>query len=453
MASIPEEIWLQIFELLQNALSRVTRGDASEQIDHDRARAASVRPLTETCQTFHRICQPLLFETIVIDGDSEASRQKASCLIDVLHRKPHLKTMVSRVHICWTTLMNKKLWDRMESVLVGLCSIRDMWIQRVYVSTRLLDRRPRLERLVLIQAIRSPTEEPTIHSFDSLKYLRCDPNGLPMAINYFTALVLPALESLRIDSVYLTGATDRCDHRVFQFNHVSLKELIITSFFVWTESKEEGLVELLKRASRIKSLKLPLEEFSHGFRLPDDLVPDLETLDGRADVASTFCKGRPVRDLRASFPPGFTWSTTDDVPNLIQPGSVPLEHLYLDWILWKDDTMEYIARHCPQLVSLKIRAERVDHMDGTLTTRYPMPKLRRATFLSIPEPEPPFLSTAEPGPWYEDDEDGCKAGKEAKLVQGSREFWPQLEYLRLDPEHFWTYQNLEVGWVQVKGVE
>ncbi|KAG8955489.1 hypothetical protein FRC04_008840 [Tulasnella sp. 424] len=444
--TFPEEIWLQIFELVQNgwvALSRVATRGASEQINYYRARAGSVCPLTETCRTFHRICQPLLFETIVIDGHSEASRRRAGSLVDVLQRKPHLKDMVSRVYIYSTIFIKGELRDRMERVLAGLCSVRDLWIQTANITTTLPGGRSRLERLVLLQATTRPTEREITHSLESLKHLRCEPNGLRIATNAFKALVVPALETLQIDSVYLTGTTDLCDHQVFQFNPAVLKELIIKSSFVWNRSMEEGLVELLKRASGIKSLKLPLQDFTQGFTLPDDLISDLETFNGRADIAFTFCKGRPIRDLRACFSDRFTWSTTDDVPNLIRPGSVPLKHLYLDWTLWEDDTMEYIARHCPQLVSLKIRAERVGRIDSTLTTRYSMPKLRRATFISVPGP----------GPWYQDDDDGWMVEKEAKLVQGSREFWPQLEYLRLDPQHFWTYRDLEVGWIQVEEVE
>lgn len=129
---------------------------------------------------------------------------------------------------------------------------------------------------------------------------------------------------------------------------------------------------------------------------------------------------------------------TDDVPNLLRPGSVPLERLSLTWTSWEDDTMGYIARHCPQLVSLQIQAENIN---GALSTRYPMPQLRPATFLFVPGPEP----------WYKHAyEGGDKSECEANLVLESREFWPRLENLKLDSKYFWRYQGPKIGWAQVR---
>ncbi|KAG8975657.1 hypothetical protein FRC05_005175 [Tulasnella sp. 425] len=436
MASIPEEIWLQIFKLVQNARSTVDVCGADEQLLQNMARAANVRPLAETCRAFHRICLPLLFETIAINGSFDGGPQRAQCLADVLHRKAHLKNMVSTVHIHWTDEMNEELWDRMEGVIAGLCSVRDMQIEGTFLSTKLLGQHPRLERLVLFQVYPNPIEGPTIHSFDSLKYLRCGPDGIAETTTSFTALVVPQLETLQIDAAYLTGA---CGYQIFQFNPAVLQKIIIESDSVWDATEDEGLVELLRRASRIKSLELSLRKFkspSSGFMLPDDAIPDLEAFTGRTDLVLAFCKGRPVRDLQVTY--RLNWSMTEEVPNLIRPGSVPLEHLHLDWMLWEDGTIEYIARHCPQLVSLKITLMVAGgHRNGTLTTRYSMPRLRRAAFLTSNH-------------WYSDDDDGSVTEKEDKLLQESGEFWPQLEHLRLHPEYLWTYRDLEGGWVQVK---
>ncbi|KAG8940918.1 hypothetical protein FRC04_004901 [Tulasnella sp. 424] len=380
MASIPEEIWLQIFKLVQNG-----RGP-----------------------------------------------RRAGCLAAVLYHKAHLKNMVSRVHIYWTDEMEEELWGRMEGVIVGLCSVRDMRIQGAYLSTRLLDQHPRLERLVLDLVYPNPTEGPTVHSFDSLKYLRCGPD-VKFARNFgtapFAALVVPQLETLQIDAVYLTG------ERAYQirFNPAVLKKLIIESNHSWNATEHEGLVKLLQRASRVKSLELEGRQLnpSFSFTLPDDAIPDLEAFTGEADLVRAFCNGRPVRDLHVTG--RSTWS-----PNRVRPGSVPLEHLHLDWLMWKDGTIEYIAQQCPQLVSLGIIVDGY-HRNGTITTRYSMPRLRRAAFLSPPAPNH----------WYSDDDDGSVTEKEAKLLQESREFWPQLESLRLHPEYFWTYRGLKGGWVQV----
>lgn len=132
-----------------------------------------------------------------------------------------------------------------------------------------------------------------------------------------------------------------------------LKELVIESM-IWTEVTQARLLELLRRANRIKSLTLHgLVRFSSGFSLRNDLIPELETFRGPADSVLTFCKGRPVRDLFTWF--GDAWEMTDDIPNLIRPGLVPLEHLHISLISWKEDTIGYIARHCPQLVSFFAR--------------------------------------------------------------------------------------------------
>ncbi|KIO33255.1 hypothetical protein M407DRAFT_17814 [Tulasnella calospora MUT 4182] len=437
MASIPEEIWLLIFKFVQDGVSKASTGG---EFGYDLARTASVRPLTETCRTFHRICQPLLFETLVIKHYSERSQN----VVDVLRSKPRLRGMVSKVRIRWTRTGDRtlELWDRLEKALMELYCIQDLWIQAANISRALQDhfqRCPRLERLVLINVSMIHGTEPTTISFHSLKYLRYEPHRNIQTTKFFPILNLPRLETLCIDSVFLLEPADLYNHQIFHFNPAVLKELFIEAF-LWTESMEVGLVELLKRASRIRLLSFDgLGEFRPGFNLPDDLIPELEGFRGRADNVLTFCKGRPVQNLFTWFAMGAILEMTDDVPNLIQPGSVPLEHLYIDRILWEDDSLGYIARHCPQLVSLKIRAKRID---GTLSTRYHMPKLRKATFLF------------SEGSWFPDSRKGnLKAESEVKVAEECREFWTQLEYLRLDPYYFWRYRGLEVEQVQGEEVE
>ncbi|KAG8940916.1 hypothetical protein FRC04_004899 [Tulasnella sp. 424] len=435
MTSIPEEIWLQIFKLVQNVRPKATGRAVYDRMDYDRARVASVRPLSETCRAFHRICLPLLFETILIDGNFDGSGpRRLRCLADVLHRKTHLKRMVSRVYIYWRGEETEEVLDRMEGVIVGLCSVRDLWIHGAHLSKRLLGQHSRLERLVLYEVSPNPTEGPEIHSFDSLKYLRCGPYGFGDETAPFAALVVPQLETLQIDATYLISGRS---YQIIQFNPAVLKKLIIDSNFRWDGTEDEGLEELLRHASRIKSLELLLHRVGPRFTLPDDTIPDLEAFTGEANHVLTFCKGRPVRDLHVKG--GFKWSMTEEVPNLIRPGSVPLEHLHLGRLVWEDGTIEYIARHCPQLVSLKVIVNR-GHRNGIIKTRYSMPRLRRAAFLSSPARTH----------WYSDDDDGSVAEKEDKLLQESREFWPQLEHLRLHPKYFWTYRDLKCGWVQVK---
>ncbi|KAG8914643.1 hypothetical protein FRC01_003982 [Tulasnella sp. 417] len=417
-----------------DGVSRTSKGEAQ----YDMARIASVRPLTETCRAFYRICQPLLFETIVTWHLDVGG---AECLANVLESKPHLRNMVSKLHITWGSFMTSKVWNRMEKALMELCSIRELWIWNVKISRALMDhfqQCPRLERLVLFHVEIADAGQ-TIFSFRSLKYLRCK----QVLANFFTTLSLPSLEILRIgeefiDEEFQSGSAEPEDHHVFQFNPAALKELIIDTSFVLTQSAEAGLLELLERANQITSLKLPQDEFSDDFDIPDELIPDLEIFDGTGDMVPIFCKGRPVRDLRVSFPHPCIWVRTDDVPSLLPPGSVPLEHLSISWCVWEDDTMEYIARHCPRLVSLKIRAERVD---GTLSTCHAMPQLRSATFLSME------------GPWYEDDDDGRKTESEARIVRECKEFWIGLTYLRLDPDYFWRYRGLEVERFEGQEVE
>ncbi|KIO33257.1 hypothetical protein M407DRAFT_17816 [Tulasnella calospora MUT 4182] len=433
MESLPEEIWLLIFKFVRAGVPKPSRSIRGEEFSHDLARRASLRPLSETCHTFHRICQPLLFETLVI----QYYRHR---VVDVLRSKPHLKSMVSRVRIGWALPgrdRKRDLLDRLEKALMELHSVRDVWIWGADISTTLLDhfqQCPRLARLALTDVYINHPTEPTPLSFHSLKFLRCIPHRNLQATNFFPTLTLPELEILHIGSVFLSGAANSPSHQVIRFNPSVLKELTIESR-LHPESMEAGLVELLKRANGIKSLSLDVVgEFSRGFSLTDDLIPELEAFRGRADSVLTFCKGRPVRNLVTCFPTEAIWKMANDVPNLIRPGSVSLEHLSIDWTLWKDDTMGYIAKHCPQLISLKIRARR---LRGALLTRDPMPHLRRATFLS------------SEGSWFPRSFDShLKPKREARVVQGCRKFWTQLEYLRLDPGYFWSYRGPEVERVQ-----
>lgn len=354
----------------------------------------------------------------------------AECLANVLESKPQLRNMVSKVHITWGSFITSEVGDRLQKALMELHSIRELWVWGVDISGALwyhFQQCPCLERLVLYQ-VHIIGAEPIISSFPSLKYLRYKKGQT----NCFTTLSLPDLETLYINEEFLDPA-ELDDHQVFQFNPAVLKELIIDSLFVMTESMETGLLDLLERASQIRSLKLPQDEFSDDFDLPEDFIPDLEIFDGTGDVVLIFCEGRPVRDLRLSFPHPCVWRRTDDVPSLIPPGSVPLEHLSLSWFVWEDDTMGYIARHCPQLVSLKILAEQVY---GTLSTCHPMPQLRKATFLTME------------GPWFYGDSEA-----EATVVRECKESWTVLEYLRLDPDYFWRYRGLEVDRFEAEEVE
>ncbi|KAG8894713.1 hypothetical protein FRC01_012801, partial [Tulasnella sp. 417] len=248
----------------------------------------------------------------------------------------------------------------------------------------------------------------------------------------FTNLSLPNLEALRmgsefIDSDHPSGAME--DHQIFQFDPTVLKNLTIVARYYLTDSMQAGLLELLGRTAQIRSLTLPQAAFNANFHVPDDLISDLEIFDGPVNLVLKFCKGRPVRDLRISIPDQDDWERNIDVPSLIPQTSVPLEHLSISGAEWEGDTMEHIARHCPELVSLRIRAIRVT---GTLSTRHPMPKLRNATLLSVS------------GPWYENDDLGTALASEERIVRDCKEFWTQLEYLRLNRDYFRRYSGLEV---------
>ncbi|KAG9049877.1 hypothetical protein FS837_008799 [Tulasnella sp. UAMH 9824] len=430
MGSIPEEIWILIFNAVQDGVPKPSKGG---EVDYGLARAASIRPLAETCRTFHRICQPFLFETVAIDYYSKASQRK----VDVLRSKPHLCSMVSKVCISWTRMKdwNRELWGKLEIALMELHSVREVWIWGARLSRALFDhfqRCPRLESLVLLNVSTIDAADPTPISLDSLKYLRYEPHRRFGETDFFHAIILPKLETLHIASAFLS------DHPAGSFNHGTFR-------FDPSVLKIEphprggsgvGRVELLQRANRFRSLSLqgvPEFKSSHGFSIPDDLVPELEAFRGRPENVLAFCKGRPVRNVVTWFTRRAKWRMTDHVPNVIQPASAPLEHLSIDRVVWRDGTMEYIARQCPELVTLKIRVKRIK---GTLSTRYPMLKLRKATFLSLE------------GSWFPHGyTSNLKVESEAK-VQGCQEFWTRLEYLRLDPHYFWRYRDLTVERIQ-----
>lgn len=400
----------------------------------DSARSASVRPLSETCHTFHRICQPLLFETLSISHYPESRRS----MIDVLENKPYLRSMVSTVRIRSTGGSAPDLWDRLEKALMELYSVREVFIQLADTSRTLwnhFQRCTRLETLVLSRVKVTHLTEPTSFSLHSLKHLRHDSFYELKVADFFTALILPQLETLHIDSGFLFGADVRCRHNIFQFRPSVLKELTIKAP-LWINDAEVELLELLTRANGIRSLKfVHLPPLSQTF-IPDDLIPELEVFQGPSETVLTFCRGRPVRELCTWFDRDLRGSAeemTDSIPNLIRPGTIPLEHLELGRIHWDGDTMGYIARHCPQLVSLKIRANSRNG-DGKLSNRYHMPKLREATFL--------LTGDFTRGSWFTDGE--MKAAMEVEVIQECREFWTQLEYLRLDPDYFWRFRGPEV---------
>ncbi|KAG8911906.1 hypothetical protein FRC01_005413, partial [Tulasnella sp. 417] len=259
--------------------------------------------------------------------------------------------------------------------------------------------------------------------------------------NCFTNLSLPNLEALRmgsgfIDSNHSSGAMEK--HQIFQFDPAVLKNLAIVSPWYLTDSMQAGLLEVLGRTTQLRSLTLPQDEFTNNFDVPKDLIPNLEIFDGPVNLVLKFCKGRPIRDLRMSIPERGDWERKIDVRSLIPPGSVPLEHLSISGCEWEDDTMELIARHCPELVSLRIRAIRVT---GTLSTRHPMPKLRNATLLSFY------------GEWYENDDLGTALASEERIVRDCKESWTELEYLRLNRDYFRRYRGLEVERYEGKEVE
>lgn len=333
----------------------------------------------------------------------------------------------------------RELWGKLEAALMELHSVREVWIWGARLSRALFDhfqRCPRLESLVLLNASTINAADPTPISLDSLRYLRYEPHRRFGETDFFHTILLPKLETLHIASAFLSDhPANSFKHGAFRFDPSVLKELFIEPHP--RGGSGVGVVELLQRANRIRSLSLhgvPEFKSSHGFNIPDDLVPGLEAFRGRPDNVLAFCKDRPVRNVVTWFTRRAKWRMTDHVPNVIQPSSAPLEHLSIDRVVWTDGTMEYIARHCPELVTLKIRVRR---MRGTLSTRHPMLKLRKATFLSLEGPWFPRGSTSN-----------LKVESEVKVVQECQEFWTRMEYLRLDPHYFWRYRDLTVEQIQ-----
>ncbi|KIO33259.1 hypothetical protein M407DRAFT_17818 [Tulasnella calospora MUT 4182] len=346
--------------------------------------------------------------------------------------------MVLKVYIDWKDDISA-LWN----TVLELHSVREVSIWRADISRALFDHFrhcPRLESLDLFNIFTTDSTETTPISLDSLKYLRYEPSRGVRVTHSFPALILPKLETLHIGSIFLSGSAGSFKHQVLRFDRSVLTELFTRALGTYSradaENMEAGLVELLKRANGLRSLSL---DKVPGFKssLADDLIPELEAFRGGPYNARVFCKGRPVRKIEFATTPD--WRLTDPV-SLLRPGSVSLEHLSIDWVSWMDDdTMEYIARHCTGLVSLKIMGTRTN---GPLSTRHPMPQLRRATFLS------------PSGSWFwSGSNSNLKAESEVKVVEECREFWTQLEYLRLDPGYFWRYRGSEVEPVQGKGQE
>lgn len=444
MRLVPEEILALIFAFVREGVPR-TR--LKSDLEHDQAQAIAIRPLSETCKRFRRICLPYLFEAAIFDGSGLASRRRTATLVSVLREDSNIAQLARRVRIAhWrktSSTRDSTVWGNLSMAFGQMSGVRYVEIRDAAVVWELFDHLqalPRLEDLSLTSAsVWGSTAQhgSSQHLFGALKRLKLLPTQVGLEFYQASEFITPSLQSLHTNTTLLQNITSI--QQIFPHFPDSLCELAVTSTSEPRSQESTVLHGLLNLCPGLESLRFPLAlslfHVSNNQTLYplDGQILRLKSFEGRSDQALLCCGGRPVDTLCINLFP--TDVTIENRPNLLRPGSIPLRHLRLDGIRWKMNTMAFISRHCPELRSLRVCATA---KDGIVWMLQPMPRLQQASFL--------VGGLA----WYGDE---CTADHYIGLLQGSYNVWPKLENLRLHPSYRWKRPRRNFGWSRVSGRE
>lgn len=474
MRPIPEEIWALIFAFVREV------AQPKSTPEYDVARAIAIRPLSETCKQFRRICLPLIFEAIVLDGSDQASRSKATLLTTIL-RDASIACTVRTVRVVrWRKPfipLERDALRALATTLRRLSAVRCVEVRDAAVLSEFINHLPllpKLDDLSLISTLIVRSEgQPgsSQHLFGTLRHLRLLPTRMDVEFFQATEFVAPYLQSFHTNTTLIENITGI--RQIFPHFSDSVRELAITPIGRPTNQRDTVLSELLSLCPRLESLRFPaptssprfhlshgalvllsngpiflhptgplfpppndptiLLSIGHNFRLSDGQIAHLRRFEGRSDQVLLWCKGRPLDTIRVTLLPAD--STIENCPKLLRPGSVPLRHLHLDGICWGTDTMAFVSRHCPELRSLRVRARTKSE---TVWMLRPMPRLQRAVFLLTH------------GAWYGND---YTADHFNGMLGSVHQDWPNLEHFRLHPDYCWKFLGGKDGWSRVQSKE
>ncbi|KAG8905584.1 hypothetical protein FRB99_008642 [Tulasnella sp. 403] len=458
--SLPPEIWFEIFLMLRET-------DSSD----------ALRTLCLVCHHFCDIAQPMLFETVTLKGADKSgfltflngSRPQKDKLRSWIRRLKMIEWM--QVAIWPTRTMandgTRELFASVEDLLPKLHRLQSVMFKFSRIPSSALSvvaQLPMLQELIIEDCyFEEGGDFLTLYNqgprrITHLEMVRsCTPNAPVQEVATQLAL-LPTLKTANLGSCVfrIPEVQDilRSPHKPLP----ALKQLTIGWQSMWLEAQRlEGLFLMLKCCTALERLEIKDclelgETFQKQLRaFSEPFLPNLRRFDGSPEVARVLCAGSPLETLRINED-AFRIIPKD----LLTVGTRSLRVLCFLNVTWQTESLEVIAKGCPQLEMLSVIAP----LQQGYTKNIPqMPHLVTLSLLAnvgrkrgplVPREGVAILSLFEVRCVENDYRKAEKEGLEGEVIKRLVVSCPKLFKMHLFGDYYWIKTHSD-GWEIVPG--
>lgn len=343
MIQLYPEVWLAIFNALDNAVGKKT----------------DLRSICQTSRTFCELSEPLLFANISLQTDY-LPHPSTPKLISVLRSRAETRQWVKSIFIDTRPSSGEaeSIIQNIANIFVELLNLRRI---RIYHMTLTDDMVHHLYRL------RHPFSFNcwNVSCSTQLARFELDPQNLqiielvieelraPHIAAVITRLALgPHLSILQLSRSAALHAY-RIPLRNSNFCLESLRYLEVS--YPRDRVDREGFVDFLAFCPGMVDPKIyprPNTVAEEPFTLPHTSLPLLSTFNGPYELAGLFVAGRPLNKLALVCPKRQTLSK-GSLSRLAQ-GVAPLKELEMGELVWYDGLLLDVAEYLPALQTLKL---------------------------------------------------------------------------------------------------
>ncbi|KAG9049755.1 hypothetical protein FS837_009289 [Tulasnella sp. UAMH 9824] len=448
MYEVPTELWLKIFISARHQERHTAPGSQDDlSTPQNSDRTDIVKSLTLTCRHFNKLCRPILFEKLVLDGKVQSSELVSFLKADALARS-------------WVRVLKVQSWSQGPGQPGAPDSNTNAPLPGV-VANRGRESFTDMEELFIqlpsLKEVHFLSSDLTEAMLQHVAHNLCvrEGNGAPTSPTRFNAQEehLPTVTRVHLDTNTLLRSLP-----LLQSTDVSFPSLKIIAISHPTGAAKvppqdwmislQGMVE---RAPNLEELKLPswISDQKDEFEPLASLirVPKLRVFQGPLSMAQ-IAMGLELESLyvreagpRAGQLVPFSYFTSS------------LRSLYISNVAWRKSTPRDIAQAFPQLEMLVVFAPRYWTSHTYVSDVDPMPKLKTLVLLDGSHAD--TMGVGDRGTAYTcsllmvpgDRYYNRRKDVEDKVVRDLEIVCPELREVRLHPRRMW--ERGPSGWLPV----
>ncbi|KAG8983457.1 hypothetical protein FRB90_006024, partial [Tulasnella sp. 427] len=361
MESLPQELWLEIVDLLRSPHPDPTFPH------YYPLPIKNIKSLVLVSRYFNQVVEPALYESITVNNRNELKKTPSLDAMQRLYAKP--------VRMTWVKYLFMDLWTEkpdqsMCKLLPYLTELKSLRVIFSHAPAELFHavcslqhlRYLYIDRLTLDESLNDPdkVDVSSIQGLPSLRSLSLY-NRHKADSPFHAFAIRPNVKELRIsipNAQLLCSITKQVESgEPSRFENLRVLE----SYEPLQPDQLEQLYCFMNLCPNLRSFSLnpatgvqsPTFELQVSF--PPTAAPLLESFSGSLKVAQAIVPGRPVQEIHIILTPKDWRHITDDHLQTLASGSVPVRHLHLETYLWLKDWLRSVSNIFPEVEEFDLR--------------------------------------------------------------------------------------------------